>query len=199
MDKRDEQFWSSCFRNNWFIGWSNIFISPATATGKKIRSGVCKCFFGLELTASFSCFRPRERQVCLKADLPPLPPPIIRGSRKRHDSVLHLSQNIAEQWYCHSGSQAILKQWERTDNNKKKVSFWGKMRSLGSGCCWGISVFLPTALAAPSPGQSCLSCCHLHVTEARGAVDISHPASGLGQGEVLPVLSNTAQPFQDCL
>lgn len=49
------------------------------------------------------------------------------------------------------------------------------------------------------PEQSCLSCCHVHVTKARRSVDISHPASGLGQGEVLPVLSNTAQPFQGCL
>lgn len=45
------------------------------------------------------------------------------------------------------------------------------------------------------PAQSC----HLHVTEARRGVGISHPAPDLGQGGVLPVLSNTAQPFQDCL
>lgn len=52
------------------------------------------------------------------------------------------------------------------------------------------------------PAQSRAACpaviC-LHVTEARRAVDIFHPAPGLGQGEVLPVLSKTAQPFQDCL
>lgn len=56
--------------------------------------------------------------------------------------------------------------------------------------------------STPSWERSCLYCCHLHVKEGRRAVDISHPACascGLGKGEVLPVLSNIAQPFKHCL
>lgn len=69
-------------------------------------------------------FRTEGRQVCLKAYRPPLPPPIISSSSKRHYSVLNLSQGLPSSdttLKVHKlfSKQCLLRGWERTDAAKK--------------------------------------------------------------------------------
>ena len=110
-------------------------------------------------------FRPEERQVCLKAYLPSVPPPIISGSSKRHYSVLNLSQRLPSSDTTINGSQAVLKQcflrgWERTDTPKKPETWpfgkrWGvdvqAVNVLETSECFCLQPWLCTQLGAELP------------------------------------------------
>lgn len=125
--------------------------------------------------------------MCLKAYRPPLPPPIISSSSKRHYSVLNLSQGLPSSdttLKVHKlfSKQCLLRGWERTDTAKKtqKCDLLGKdeewMDFRQQMLLRHLSASAYSLDSTPSWERSCLYCCHLHVKEGRRAVDISHPA-----------------------